>query len=112
MCGNFGILLLLPLARKDALQLLRRMLRITSVRGAQSAGVVTYEKASGSTVDGDAVGVRTRVVNGKRTDLADLLLDKLARSLHGGTAGLYAGSRLFQGRAYLGLEPAPLDAWR
>ena len=100
MCGNFGLLLLLPLARKDALRLLRQMLRITMVRGAQSAGIVTYEQMNGSEV-GDAIGLRCRVVNGKRTDLSNLLLKKLARSLYGGTDGLFAGPgmspRLFQG---------------
>ena len=69
MCGNFGILLLLPVERAEVLLLLRRMLKITSVRGAQSAGVVTYEHKKG-----EATVLRCRVVNGKRTALDELLL--------------------------------------
>ena len=41
-------------------------------RGAQSAGLVTYK---------DGVGTRKRVVNGKRTDLCDLLMAKFASEL-------------------------------
>jgi hypothetical protein len=94
MCGNFGLLLLLPLDRKSALRLLRRMLKITSVRGAQSAGVATYELNR----KGEATGVRCRVVNGKRTDLADLLLAKLERSLSGASfPSTSEPCRLFQG---------------
>ena len=78
MCGNFGLLLLLPLERATVLSLLRRMLKITMVRGAQSAGLVTYETASAG-----VRGVRSRVVNRKRTDLDDLLLARIARTLRG-----------------------------
>ena len=98
MCGNFGILLLLPMERKDALRLLRRMLQITSVRGAQSASIVTYETPQSRHL---SLGLRCRVVNGKRTCLADLCLDKLTRSLPGSVNGSYPSSaepsRLFQG---------------
>ena len=68
MCGNFGLLLLTPaLERKAILRLLRHMLKLTMVRGAQSAGLVTYD-------DNDK-GHRSRVVNRKRSDLSELLLD-------------------------------------
>lgn len=71
------------------------MLRITMVRGAQSAGIVTYEPSSGN----NAVASRCRVVNGKRTDLATLLLTRLARLLN--STRTYPGpgesARLFQG---------------
>ena len=47
------------------------------MRGAQSAGLVTYNaKARGH------VGSRHRVVNGKRTTLSDLLLSKCRAMLN------------------------------
>ena len=53
MCGNFGLLLLCPAASPLVRKLLEVMIRVTMMRGAQSAGIVTYE--------GDAsVGVRKR----------------------------------------------------
>ena len=49
------------------------------VRGAQSAGLVTYDfDASGNT---GATGLRRRVVNSKRTDLSELLLRQLSKTL-------------------------------
>ena len=92
MCGNLGILLLLPMRHKVVRTLLRTMLKITTVRGAQSAGVATYEE--------DGKGVRCRVVNGKRTDLSELVLQKLDRELkHKGasTPAEDESARLFQG---------------
>ena len=66
------------------------------VRGAQSAGLVTYVPQRGS-----HVGLRSRVVNGKRTDLSTLLLNKFERDLRW-AEGLGRGDggempRLFQG---------------
>ncbi|EOD23408.1 hypothetical protein EMIHUDRAFT_239675 [Emiliania huxleyi CCMP1516] len=52
MCGNFGLLLLLPAHRRATLRLLRKMLRITMIRGAQSAGIATYDRSG--------VGLRCR----------------------------------------------------
>lgn len=49
--------------------LLETMVRVTMMRGAQSAGLVTYTAK--------AKGERHRVVNGKRTDLCTLLLRKV-----------------------------------
>ena len=69
-CGNFGLMLLDALASPQAKELLSTMLRVTMMRGAQSAGLVTY------TGSADQKGVRHRVVNGKRTDLCDLLMAK------------------------------------
>jgi hypothetical protein len=66
-CGNFGLLLLNQISAGRVHHILRRMLEITMMRGAQSAGLVTYRSSR---------GVRYRVVNGKRTDLAGKLLSK------------------------------------
>ena len=66
-CGNFGLMLLDSLASPKVKELLSTMLRVTMMRGAQSAGLITYQ-GSGSNVR----GVRKRVVNGKRTDLCTL----------------------------------------
>ena len=78
-CGNFGLLLLDQASAGKVDYYLRRMLRVTMMRGAQSAGLVTYQKnrRPGRI---DTRGVRHRVVNGKRTDLSEKLLDK-ARSI-------------------------------
>ena len=87
MCGNFGLLLLCPAASPLVRKLLEVMIRVTMMRGAQSAGIVTYE--------GDAsVGVRKRVVNGKRTDLCSLLLSKFAAQMK---PSRIAAPQLFQG---------------
>ena len=63
-CGNFGLLLLDVASKKLVIPALRTMLRVTMMRGAQSAGVVTYVRGRKG-----MHGVRSRVVNGKRTDL-------------------------------------------
>ena len=73
-CGNFGLLLINGASKHLVGPLLRKMIKITMMRGAQSAGVVTYTRQSGRVIGG--VGKRHRVVNGKRTDLADKLLRK------------------------------------
>jgi hypothetical protein len=54
-CGNFGMLLLSPAGAKRVDRFLRHMLKITMMRGAQSAGLVTYLATKGG-----AVGVRHR----------------------------------------------------
>jgi hypothetical protein len=68
-CGNFGLVLLHNACRHKVLPILRSMMTVTMMRGAQSAGVVTYWSDRGR-----RIGKRRRVVNGKRTDLATLLL--------------------------------------
>lgn len=88
-CGNFGVLVFQATARTTVFQTLRKMARITMVRGAQSAGLVTYERSG---------GLRCRVVNGKRTDLADLLLTKMQRDIRGGVSGV--------------AFPLPNETWR
>ena len=74
-CGNFGLLLLGLANQNEALAILRRMAEITMIRGAQSGGVVTYTPGD----DQGPQGVRSRVVNGKRTNLADLIHRAVAR---------------------------------
>ena len=69
-CGNFGLVLLESAHASKVKSLLEKMIRVTMMRGAQSAGLVTYE----STGENAQRGVRRRVVNGKRTDLCSLLL--------------------------------------
>jgi len=84
-CGNFGILLINSQwinidGGKRALNVLEKMVEVTMMRGAQSGGVVTFEPtSSGVTVGGGGGkddtnpvirGVRSRVVNAKRTVLS------------------------------------------
>jgi len=85
-CGNFGILLINSSwinidGGKKALDMLEKMVNITMMRGAQSGGAVTFEPAHyGSNIDSDVPilkGVRSRVVNAKRTDLSKGVRRKL-----------------------------------
>ena len=73
-CGNFGIVLLHHLWFEDrgkaALDCLEQMVNVTMVRGAQSGGIVTYHQSNKNKIN---KGVRTRVVNRKRTDLSKKL---------------------------------------
>ena len=80
-CGNFGILLLNPSwlsidGGRTALDVLEKMVNVTMMRGAQSGGVVTFEPERYSRNDKPTSvppplrGVRSRVVNAKRTDLS------------------------------------------
>ena len=57
---------------------LSTMLRVTCMRGAQSAGIVTYTHSSKA----GNLGHRYRVVNGKRTDLTTLLIKKCQAALN------------------------------
>ena len=77
MCGNFGLLLLASAGGNLGLPLLKEMCEVTMMRGAQSAGVVTY-MPGGST---GAHGKRSRVLNSKRSDLSDLIAHKLKRTV-------------------------------
>ena len=76
-CGNFGIILLHDAWFRNsgglALDVLEKMIQVTMMRGAQSGGVVVF----GQNRQGDLVGVRSRVVNKKRTDLSKLLRSKI-----------------------------------
>ena len=64
-------------------------------RGAQCGGVVTYVKGS----NGGLKGLRCRVINGKRTNLSELVASKLTsdQRLAGVTNGLLDGPRLYAG---------------
>ena len=74
----------------EALDILEKMVQVTMMRGAQTGGVVTYATGSspggktGSGVNSKALpqlkGVRSRVVNGKRTDLSKLVRAKVQSS--------------------------------
>ena len=83
-CGNFGMVLLdacwadTPAAR----DILQRMVEITMMRGAQSGGVVTYRPTRG----GGCKGIRSRVVNAKRTDLSVLVRKRLEKDTPVGDA--------------------------
>lgn len=83
-CGNFGIILCDPSwvtspadAGKTALDLLEKMIEVTMIRGAQSGGVVSWQQ----TKKGNMTAIRSRVVNGKRTDLSEGLRRKLNRDV-------------------------------
>ena len=108
-CGNFGVLLLEVAGTSKVIPLLRKMIQITSMRGAQSAGIVTYTRQGTAKPLSKRAGppsqlvggVRSRVVNGKRTDLTTLLMNKFERTVSsrralGAEADLSA-PQLFQG---------------
>ena len=82
-CGNFGLILLNPawndtgLGKRTALDMLQKMINVTMVRGAQSAGVVTFVNRSQRHSD-QLVGIRSRVVNSKRSDLSVRIRKKVA----------------------------------
>lgn len=78
-CGNFGIILLnhLWLSKdngKSALECLEKMINVTMMRGAQSGGIVTYQPY---TKGGGLKGIRSRVLNKKRTDLSREILKRV-----------------------------------
>lgn len=84
-CGNFGVILLhhlwLTEQGKNALDCLEEMVKVTMMRGAQSGGVITYApNSSGSSFK----GIRSRVVNRKRTDLSVEVRRKVQRDVFGG----------------------------
>ena len=91
LCGNFGLVLLKKDHRQKVLQILKEMVRITMMRGAQSGGVVTYVKNGSKGVK----GMRSRVVNGKRTDLSELIVGKLTSDQR--FAPLLDGPRIYAG---------------
>ena len=85
LCGNFGVILINAAwaGKKEALDILEKMVEITMMRGAQSGGVVTYASGPGAGKSPEGVnappqlkGIRTRVVNGKRTTLSELTRKK------------------------------------
>ena len=82
-CGNFGLIVINSAwTSKDngrhALDLLEKMVNVTMMRGAQSGGVITYCRSKRLPAKGHPmVGVRSRVVNKKRTDLSKLVRAKV-----------------------------------
>ena len=74
-CGNFGVIVMDPERRKTAIDILRTMVRVTMMRGAQSGGTVTYVPSRGG--KRGSTGIRSRVVNGKRTNLSKLVAEKV-----------------------------------
>ena len=86
-CGNFGLIILNPmwLHHKDergnchsAMAILKDMIRTTMMRGAQSGGVVTFEP-TGSESAVVMKATRSRVVNMKRTDLSERIIDQVQK---------------------------------
>ena len=60
-CGNFGLLLLKLENARYVDEILRRMVQVTMIRGAQAGGIVTY--VPGPTPH-ETHAVRVRVVKG------------------------------------------------
>jgi hypothetical protein len=87
-CGNFGIILLhhwwlsdYKNGRPSALAVLEKMVQVTMMRGAQSGGVVSYYPIQKSTTTTIVRGVRSRVVNKKRTNLSKVLRRAVQRDV-------------------------------
>ena len=86
-CGNFGIILLHHLWLTDqgqaALDILEKMVKVTMMRGAQSGGVITFTPQRAKKDEGglSLQGIRSRVVNQKRTDLSVLVRRKVHRQV-------------------------------
>lgn len=72
-CGNFGLIVLSDKNKKVALDIIKAMVSVTMIRGAQAGGVLTYRKGKGG-----LRGLRSRVAKRKRQDLS-VLLDKKVR---------------------------------
>ena len=73
--------------------MLEKMIEVTMMRGAQSGGVVTFEPAtSGEVKDCNPVikGVRSRVVNAKRTVLSEGVRKKIEKD----NCGVMSGGKL------------------
>jgi hypothetical protein len=98
-CGNFGIILLNSNwmtvdGGKAALNVLEKMVNVTMMRGAQSGGVVTFvplEKGKGDSAP-ILKGIRSRVVNSKRTDLSKLVRHKIEKDACSSVTGKLVGS--------------------
>lgn len=96
-CGNFGIILLHKAWSSNggtsALDILEKMVQVTMMRGAQSGGVVTFQPTS----SGSMKGIRSRVVNKKRTDLSKEVRKKITRdvSMRKGSIPFFSGHTRF-----------------
>ena len=110
MCGNFGIIFLDPRFRDKVLPLLREMIRITMMRGAQSAGIATYLRTASAANTRERLGflsrlgVRSRVVNGKRTGLSALVMRRLAWDLRRAAAFHGVGDAIEAPQVFQGLS--------
>ena len=81
-CGNFGVIFInstwmVADGGKSALELLEKMVNVTQMRGAQSGGLVTFLTSKKSQNQYQLTGLRSRVVNKKRTDLSKELRKKV-----------------------------------
>jgi hypothetical protein len=85
-CGNFGLILLNPAwiqhekkshGSGSAMQILKDMIRVTMMRGAQSGGVLTFDFDSVSPNQKQVKATRSRVVNRKRTSLSEKVIAKV-----------------------------------
>jgi len=95
-CGNFGVIMLHKAwcsnGDTTVLDILEKMVQVTMMRGAQSGGVVAFHCQ-----ENDTKGIRSRVVNGKRTDLSKKIRKKLQQdvSLKKGDVPFFCGHTRF-----------------
>lgn len=89
-CGNFGLVVLSDKNKQVALDIIRAMVSVTMIRGAQAGGVLTYRKGKGG-----LRGIRSRVAKGKRQDLSVLLDKKVRRAIR--FKALVSGPRVYIG---------------
>jgi len=114
-CGNFGILLLhhwwlTKRGKTSALDCLEQMVNITMMRGAQSGGVVTYVPNGSNNMK----AIRTRVVNGKRTDLSKQVRNQVQKTFKpkpGTDAVLLAGHTRFATSSMASLSGTHPHRW-
>jgi hypothetical protein len=95
--AQFGLMLLELFGAAHVKDILETMIRVTMMRGAQSAGLVTYQPTAGAAHGGpwrSPKAVRKRVNNGKRTDLCTLLLKEYEQLLQ---PAAMSSPQLFQG---------------
>jgi hypothetical protein len=112
-CGNFGVLLLHKAWSSDAgssttLDILSTMVRVTSMRGAQSGGVVTFQPDKHG-----LKGIRSRVVNQKRTDLSQLVRKCIERNvnLRKGDIAFFSGHTRFATSSKASFEGTHPQQW-
>ena len=99
-CGNFGIVFmnsnwLDEKGGQNAMNMLQKMINITMMRGAQSGGILAWDCSSEQ--QQHAKALRSRVVNGKRTDLSELMMHRLKRNVSSLGGGLRRGVFSFYG---------------
>jgi len=96
-CGNFGVIMLHKAWSSNGdttvLDILEKMVQVTMMRGAQSGGVVAFHCQENHAIK----GVRSRVVNSKRTDLSKKIRKKLQQdvSLEKGDIPFFSGHTRF-----------------